>query len=225
MATPFSAFHKTKLVFLKEVKTELRSRYAVSSLLMFALTTLCAVSMSIGSMRLDPKFLAVLFWIILFFSAMAGLARVFLQEKSTGTIHTLRIYGSSQPVLFGKFLYNLLLLNGLTVFLLPLFTILLDVNIHHFFYLCLILFTGNTGIAAVTTLTAAMIIHTQSQSSLFTVLSFPIILPLFLVSIQLTEAALTAGAFDLQQQLLFVSAYDIVLLGLASVLFDFIWYD
>lgn len=156
---------------------------------------------------------------------MAGLSRVFLQEQATGTLHTLRSYSSSQPVLWGKFFYNLLLLHVLALFLLPLFIIFLNVTCYHFGYLCLLLFAGNIGIAAITTLTASMIIYTKSQASLFTVLSFPIILPLFLVSIQLTEGVLTNTVFTMQHQLCLVFGYDIFLLGIASILFDYIWYD
>jgi heme exporter protein B len=220
-----STLHKINLILQKELKTEFRSHYAISALLMFSLTTLSVISMSIGNQQLDAKFLAILFWIILFFSAMAGLSRVFLQEQVSGTIHTLRAYGTSQPVLFGKFIYNFLLLNVLTLFLLPLFIILLNVEIYHPFFLLLILLAGNAGIAIVTTLTASMIIYTQSQTSLFTILSFPIILPLFLLCIQLTETTFNPNSFTMQRQLLFVGAYDMVLIGVASILFDYIWYD
>jgi len=220
-----STLHKINLILQKELKTEFRSHYAISSLLMFSLTTLSVITMSIANQALDAKFLAILFWIILFFSAMAGLSRVFLQEQVSGTIHTLRAYGTSQPVLLGKFIYNFLLLNVLTLFLLPLFIILLNVEIYHPFFLLLILLAGNAGIAIVTTLTASMIIYTQGQTSLFTILSFPIILPIFLLCIQLTETTLNPNLFTMQRQLLFVGAYDMVLIGVASILFDYVWYD
>lgn len=219
------AFHKTKAVLLKELTCEFRCRYGTGSLLMFSLTTLAAVSMSIGSQSLAPDFLAVLFWIILFFSAMSGLARVFLQESDAGTLQTLRLYASSQPVFFGKFFYNLLLLMALAVFLLPLFTIFLNVSIPHPGSLGLILLLGSTGLAAATTLTAAIITQAQGQSALFTVLSFPIILPLLLLCIQLTAGAFSPEDFFPASRLLFIAAYDIVILALASVLFDYIWYD
>jgi heme exporter protein B len=225
MPTQFTVFHKIKLIFCKEIKTEFRTLHAVSSLIMFALTTLSAVSMSIGSQQLDARQLAILFWIIFFFSAMAGLSRVFTDEQATGTIYTLRSYSSSQPVLWGKFLYNLVLLHCLALFLLPLFIIFLNVSLYHIDYFCLIVFAGNTGMAAAATLTASLINYTKNQASLFTILSFPIILPLFLTSIQLTEGVLTNQAFCLQHQLSLVFGYDAFLIGIASILFDYIWYD
>jgi heme exporter protein B len=225
MPIPFFAFHKTKAIFLKELTCEFRCHYGSGSLLMFSLTTLAAVSMSIGSQSLEPEFLSVLFWIILFFSSMAGLSRVFLQENDAGTLQTLRIYAGSQPVFFGKFLYNLLLLFALTTFLLPLFVIFLNVSLPHFFSLCLILLLGDVGLAASTTLIASLITQAQGQSSLFTVLNFPIILPLLLFCIQLTTAAFSPEDFVIGSQMLFLAVYDVIILALASVLFDYIWYD
>lgn len=209
----------------KEITTEFRSRYAISALAMFSLTTLASVSMAIGNMQLSAKLASILLWIILFFSAMAGLSRVFLQELESGTIHTLRIYGMGQVILFGKLIYNILLLNVLTFALLPCFIILLNVEISHLGWLFIILLLGNIGMAAIATLTSSIVVHTQSQGSLFTVLSFPILLPLFLLVIQLTEQALDSTTFTGTQQLGFVSAYDVIIIGVASILFDYIWYD
>jgi len=225
MQTMSSSFHRTMLVVQKEIKTECRSYYAMSALFMFSLTTLTAISMSIGNLQLTPQLLAVLLWIILFFSAMTGLSRVFLQEQVSGTIQTLRAYSDAQPILFGKFIYNFLLLNILTLFLLPLFVIVLNVDIYHPLLLLLIFFMGNAGIAMITTLIASMIIYTQMQNALFTVLSFPLILPIFLFCIQLTEAVFVPDTFMLQQPLVFIFIYDLVMIGIASILFDYIWYD
>jgi heme exporter protein B len=220
-----SGFHKVYLILIKELQTEYRSREAIGSLLLFSLTTLSAVSMTIGSQVLSPRFLAVLFWIVLFFSAMAGLSRVFLQEQSSGTIYTLRAYGGAQPILFGKFLYNFVLLNLLSLFLLPLFLAFLNTDVYHLKLLLLVLLAGNTGMAVITTLLASLIIQAQSQGALFTIISFPLLLPVLLFCIQLTTAAFTPEPTAAMQPLLFLFVYDLVMLGISSVLFDYIWYD
>lgn len=225
MQKMYSNLHRINLVLKKELLTEFRTRYGIGTLAMFALITLASVSMAIGSMVLSAKLLAILLWIILFFSAMAGMSRVFIQEQETGTIHTLKIYGHAQIILFGKLIYNILLLNSLAIALLPLFVILLNVDIASLGYLMIILLLGNTGMATISTLTAALVVNTQSKGSLFTVLTFPILLPLFLIVIQLTEMAIERSVFTGGNQLLFVGAYDMILIGVSSILFDYIWYD
>ncbi len=221
----YSTLQKISLVLKKEVRTEFRTRYSIGTLAMFSLTTLASVSMAIGSMNLSTKLLAILLWIILFFSAMAGMSRVFIQEHETGTIHTLKIYGHPQIILFGKLIYNILLLNSLAICLLPLFVILLNVDITSLGYLIIILILGNTGMATISTLTAALVVNTQSKGSLFTVLTFPILLPLFLIVIQLTELAIENSVFTGGNQLFFIGAYDMILIGVSSILFDYIWYE
>ena len=88
----------------------------------------------------------------------------------------------------------------------------------------LILFFGNTGIAAAATLTAALVAETRGKSALFTVVTFPVLLPQFL-------AATGATAKALQQiepgwkELAFLFGYDVVVIIAVSILFDYLWYD
>ena len=66
-------------VFVKEWRCEFRTRYALNTLALFALTTLVVVSFSLGPLGVakaeGTAVLPVLLWIILLFSAAAGLPR------------------------------------------------------------------------------------------------------------------------------------------------------
>lgn len=211
-------------VLYKEGLCELRTRYALSALAMFALITLSSVSMAIAGTSLTPELAAVLLWIILFFCAMAGLSRVFVQEQETGTIFTLRLYMGAQAVIFGKLLFNIVMLMALTALIIPLFIIFLNVDIRLGFSLSLILFLGDVGIGAAATVTAAMVVKTQGKSALFTVLTFPILLPQFLAVISATAKVLNHTVPGLAE-LFFMAGYDLVLFIAASILFDYLWYD
>jgi heme exporter protein B len=211
-------------VLYKEGLCELRTRYALSALAMFALITLSSVSMAIAGTSLTPELAAVLLWIILFFCAMAGLSRVFVQEQETGTIFTLRLYMGAQAVIFGKLLFNIVMLLALTALIIPLFIIFLNVDIRLGFSLSLILFLGDVGIGAAATVTAAMVAKTQGKSALFTVLTFPILLPQFLAVISATAKVLSHTVPGLTE-LFFMAGYDLVLFIAASILFDYLWYD
>ena len=73
---------------------------------MFAVTTLIAVSFSIGSFRIGeaerPFLYAVLLWIILVFSALSGLSRSFVKEEEAGTMDVLKLSARPQSVFLGK---------------------------------------------------------------------------------------------------------------------------
>ena len=169
-----------RTVIAKELLSEYRQRYALSGLFMFALVTLSCVSLSLGDAGLTPLLAAAMLWIVIFFSAMAGLARVFIQEEQAGTMFTLRVYADGQAVLFGKMLFNICLLLALTVFLLPLFIVFLNINVGLWRMLIVVLILGECGVAATSTLTAAIVARTEGQGALFAVLSFPVLLPLLL---------------------------------------------
>jgi heme exporter protein B len=211
-------------VMTKDVLCEFRTRYAFGSLIMFSLMTLSSVSISIGSTSLPAEFAAVLLWVVLFFCAMAGLSRSFVQEQESGTMFTLRLYAGPQAVLFGKMLFNLLLLLALTILVIPLFILFLNVDIQLPGLLMMVLLLGDIGIVAVSTLTAAMLARTQGKGSLFTVITFPVLLPQFLSAISGTVKAIS-GVDISWQELMFMVSYDVIIIIAASILFDYLWYD
>jgi len=209
---------------MKDGICEFRTRYAVSALFMFALISLASISMSIGAASLPADLTAALLWVLLFFCAMAGLSRVFVQEEESGTIIALQIYGSGQAVLFGKLLFNILMLLALTMLIIPLFIIFLNVDIYHWPIFIVVLILGDIGIAAASTITAAMVAKTQGKNALFTVLTFPLLLPQFLSCISATAKILMNVKPDISD-ILFMAAYNVVLMIASSIVFDYLWYD
>ena len=208
----------------KDARCELRTRYAVSALTMFALITLASISMSLAGAAVSPALAAALLWIVLFFCAMAGLSRVFVQEQETGTLFTLRLYASGQAVYWGKTLFNILLLSALTALILPLFVVLLNFTIPLWLELSAVLVLGDAGIATVATLTALMVCRAGGKGAIFSVITFPLLLPQFLMVIAAT-ARLFDGALPAIQDIVFMVGYDITVLIAASILFDYLWFD
>ncbi|MDF2633895.1 MAG: cytochrome c-type biosis protein CcmB [Pelosinus sp.] len=219
-----SLFNGIWAIFIKDGLCEFRTRYAVSALFMFALISLASISMSIGIVSLPVELTAALLWVILFFCAMAGLSRVFVQEQESGTIVALQIYGSGQAVLFGKLLFNVIVLLSLTLLVIPLFIIFLNVDIYRWPIFIVILIMGDIGIAAASTITAAMVAKSQGKNALFTVLTFPILLPQFLGSISATTKIL-ANIEPNASEIVFMAGYNVVLMIASSILFDYLWYD
>ena len=79
------------VIFLKDVRSELRTRYALNALMMFVLTTLSIILFSIGNENVSPEVLSGVLWIIIFFSSMSGLSRTFVSEEERGTVMTLQM--------------------------------------------------------------------------------------------------------------------------------------
>ncbi|MCL1872825.1 MAG: heme exporter protein CcmB [Clostridiales bacterium] len=219
-----SLYRSITAILKKDFLNELRSYYALSTLIMFILTALSSLSMSLGGITPAPHLLAALLWVILFFSAMAGLSRVFAQEADAGTLFTLKVYALPQAVYFGKLIFSFLLLAGINIILLPLFILFFNIDSPRFLPLLGILLLGSAGLAAVSTLTAAMSAQARGRSSLFTVLTFPLILPQFLSAIRLTGTILSAKP-PTTGETLFLAGYAVAAITAGSLLFDFLWSD
>lgn len=193
---------------------------------MFSLTALSCVGMAFGAARpaMDAFVHAALFWIILFFSVMSGLDKTFVQEQEKGTFWSLRVYAAAQAVFIGKFLYNFLLLCAMSAMLTMGFLLFMDVAVENPGGFACLLLLGNCGLAGAATFIGALVSFAGGRNQVFAVLSFPVILPLFLVLIQLTAEVFTGPAIRARDAGM-IMVYDLVLLGVTSILFDYLWYD
>jgi heme exporter protein B len=83
---------------------------------------------------------------------------------------------------------------------------------------------GNIGIAVSSTIIAAIISKASSKGTLYPVLSFPILLPLILILLELTKFAMDGNSVaDSTTEILVLVSYDVIMLTASYLLFDFIW--
>lgn len=215
---------KILAVTRKDIIFEFRTRFAVNSIVMFALVTLTVISFSLGVLEVSKEILAALFWIILFFAAMSGLAQVFIKEEESGTAMILKLAASGTVIFFGKLLFNLLLLLFLSLLIVPLYIVFLNVNPASWAIFLAGLLLGILGLSGATTIIAAVVAKASTKGALFTVLSFPILMPLLVAVIEITKVAFLGGTFaDVSAPLQLLIAYDVVMMTLSVMLFDFVW--
>jgi heme exporter protein B len=85
---------------------------------------------------------------------------------------------------------------------------------------------GNIGIAASSTIIAAIIAKAGSKGTLYPVLSFPILLPLILTLLELTKFSIDGASIgESYVELTVLICYNVVILTASFLLFDFIWKD
>ena len=214
-------FEQVAAILRKDFLIGLRRRATFAAMMMFALTAVASLSLSMTGGFVEPKFLAALLWVVIFFAASAGIAGTFDDEAQAGTLPTLKLYAQAQAILFGKMCYVFLSLTMLTLFILPIFLILFDVAVESFLLLSLTILLGLIGIAAAGTLTAAITTSATVKGGLFPILLFPITLPIFLPAITLTELSFTGGAFE-TSSLIVMAAFDAILILASSILYDYL---
>ncbi|MFN0158849.1 MAG: heme exporter protein CcmB [Bacteroidota bacterium] len=214
-------------ILRKDWSSEIRTRYAISALIMFVLTAVSIILFSLGNEEAPPEVLCAMLWVVIFFSAMSGLSRTFVAEEERGTAMTLQLLASPASVYCGKLLFNLVLVHGLnavTVVLYMLFVHGFVVQTYSIFLVTLLL--GSLGFAAAATIIAAIIAKANTKGTLYPVLSFPILLPLLLTVINATKLAVEGAFFDEaigEFQLLL--SYIVAIVIVSFLLFEYIWKD
>lgn len=213
-------------VLRKDVLCEFRTRYAINAILLFGITTLTVVSFSVGQKNLPPEVYAALYWVIIFFSAMSGLAHVFVREEESKTSTILKLTADATPVYLGKLGYNLLLLILLQIAIAPLFLTLTDAVLTDPALFIILLILGTVGLAGATTIIAAIISKASVKGALFAVLSFPILLPLLIGLISATTKAFSesgGGLGGASSELQLLVSYGVVMITASIMLFEYVW--
>lgn len=214
-------------VWVRDLRGEFRTRYAINAIVLFAVTTLIAVSFSIGSYRIDeadrPFLYAVLLWIILMFSALSGLSRSFVKEQESGTMDILKLSARPQAVFLGKLLFNLTLLGALELIIVPAFVVLMKYEIQSLYFFISMVITAGFGLGSATTIVAAMIAQASAKGALFSALSFPLLLPLMITAIKGFERSAIESVTSGWPEVRFTIAYMVVMITVSMFLFPLIW--
>jgi len=212
-------------VFAKEWRCELRTQVALSTLGLFAVTTLVVASVSLGPLGVakaqGSALLPVLLWLILLFSIAAGLPRAFVQEEESQTATALRLSATPSALFCGKLLYSLTLVAALEALITPIYVTIMNLKVESPGLLVLALTAGGYGLAAGSTLVAAIIAQARSKGTLFSVLSFPILLPLLILVIELTRNAVLGDPAGMALAQLLLYDASVSIFGL--MLFPVVW--
>ncbi|MDQ3020206.1 MAG: heme exporter protein CcmB [Bacteroidota bacterium] len=219
-------FHKSLLIFKKDFKSELRTRYVINSLLMFVLVTISIIRFAIGDEKADNEILTGLLWIAIFFSAASGLSRAFIKEEEKETSMALKLSTDPASIILGKLFFNLILTFALNILILILFIVITDYEIKNFTGFIIAMIIGNFGLVSASTIIAAIISKANSKGTLYPVLSFPILLPLLLTVINATKlASLGIETERLFGEIVILVSYTVVVTTASLMLFKYVWED
>ncbi len=223
--TASSAISATLTIFKKDLRSELRTRYALNALIMFVITTLSVILFAIGNESVSPELLSGVLWIIIFFSTMSGLSRTFVSEEERGTVMTLHLIARPLTIYFGKLLFNLILLGALNIFTVVLYLAFVSgFAVSNYPIFIITIFLGTLGLASASTIIAAIIAKANTKGTLYPVLSFPILLPLLLTVINATKLSVEGATFsDALGEFQVLFSYLIVITAISYLLFEYIW--
>jgi heme exporter protein B len=216
---------RTFAIVSKDVRSELRTRYAMNALLMFVVTSVTTILFALREDEVSTEVLSGMFWVIIFFTAMSGLSRIFVSEEERGTTMTLQLVASPSVVYFGKLIFNcgltLALSSAVTILYMAVFPLFI---IKSFAIFTLTIFLGSLGFAAAATIIAAIIAKANTKGTLYPVLSFPILIPLLMTVMKSTARALDGELFEAAfGEFQILASYLIIIIAGSYLLFDYVW--
>ncbi len=210
-------------ILRKECRSEWRTRYGLNAAVLFAVTSLTAVTFAAGRIPDRPDILAALLWVTLLFASLSSMSHAFVREMESRTMLFLRLIASPTQIALGKLLFNLIFLCVVEAITVPMFLVLTGAPGLHWGQFLTILGLGTLSLAASSTLVGAVIAQTRSRGALFAGVSLPLLLPVLAAGVAGTRAQWEGGSVAADARLL--AAYAVALFGASLLLYDHLWED
>jgi len=220
--TPF--FATVFAILRKDLQAELRSRELVGSMALFALLSILIFSFALELDRVArEEAIAGVLWVTVAFASILGLNSSMAMERDQGNLDALLLAPIQRSAIFvGKLVGNFVFTLVIGLLLLPLMTILYNVNLINL-WLILVLILGTLGFTTLGTLLAAMTVQTRSREALLPIIMMPVVLPLLLSGVRASTAILNGTPqSDWIQWVQIVVVLDVIYVTMCFLLFEFV---
>jgi len=212
------------LIALKDMRVEMRSRDALTSAALFALTVLITASFTSIPGQTSSGLSEGILWISLLFAVLLGVGRSMTRESKDRAMEGLLLSPAPRESVFlGKLLSALVMMAMIELFIVPAFLVLatgeakgreLDLPL-----LVAVVLLATLGLVVIATLLSGIAVGSRLGESLLPLIVMPIVIPLLIAAVETTRHALGAesgASVDVIQWLALMAGFDAVV-GLAAV--------
>ncbi len=214
---------ETIVLLRKEILLEWRMKYALSGILLYVFSTIFIVYTAF--IRLQPNVWNTLFWIIVLFASVNAIVKSFVQENSARQLY---YYSIANPIaiLLSKIIYNAVLLLLLSVLCWIGLSIVAVNPVRDTGQFVGAIFLASVGFSITFTFVSAISAKADNSATLMAVMSFPLVIPILMTLIKISANALRLlNDTSVYKDVLMLVGIDLLLLGLALVLYPFLWKD
>lgn len=218
---------KVWAIVRKDLVTELRSREMLSSMGAFSVLVILLFAFAFDLRVAKAGTVAPgALWSVIAFAGILGLGRTLGAEIDRGVFDALLLAPVDRSaIFFGKAAGIILFMFVIEAVILPLFVIFFNLP---FFQpaIILIVVLGTIGYGGIGTLLSTMAANTRLREVLLPVLLLPIAIPALLAAVKCTAGVLDGRAFeDWSNWFGLLVAFDLVMLGAAFLVYDFVVED
>ncbi|MBK8195505.1 MAG: heme exporter protein CcmB [Lewinellaceae bacterium] len=207
----------------KEIVLEFRQRYAISGIVLYVFSMIFVVY--VASIRVLPPVWNILFWLIVLFASINAVVKSFVQESGARQLYYYQIADPSM-LLLAKIVYNTLLLFVLSGLAYGAYSVVAGNPVKDPGLFWLVLVLGSLGFSIAFTFIASIAARANNSATLMAILSFPVVLPILLTLIRLSQIALRLiQDTSYKKDIINLLAIDAILVALTFVLFPFVWKD
>ena len=201
----------------------MRSRAAINGVLLYGVSTVFLCYMAFEEIR--PAMWNVLFWIILLFTAINGMAKSFLQESEGRQLYMYQL-ASPSAILISKLIYNVLLMTMMSAVCLFFFQLFMDNHLLHIGKYSMAVLVGSVSFATAFTMISAIVSKAGNNTGLMAILGFPVVLPLILLLLRFSEAMMVGRPLmEHVEKLIGIGLINVILIVISLILFPYIWRD
>jgi heme exporter protein B len=219
-----SYFRAMGAILWKDLAAEWRSRQLISSMLVFSLLVILIFNYAL---ELDAAMRATVtsgvLWVTFVFAGTLGLNRSLAVEQDRGCLDGLLLAPVDRTAIyFGKAAANLIFMLVVAAIVLPVYSILYNVNLF-IPGLLLVILLGSVGYIAVGTLLAAMAVQTRTRDILLPILLFPVIIPVLVNAVKASTAFLQRIPYaDFSTYVNMLIVFDVVFIAVGFMVFEYI---
>ena len=231
LQTP-SAFQQYRTLLRKDLQQEFRTHDMVVSMGLFALLVIIVYGAALAQTAASLDIVRMsggLIWALIVFTSLLGLNRSFSHEKEQGCLEGILLVPLDRSVVYlAKATSNFLFLLAVEIIAVPLFVVFFmttEAFSASFLFLVFPLLLGTVGIAGIGTMLSTITVNTRGKDVMLAVLFIPLIYPLLYACVTATTAAICGGEFWMDSYtmpLVMAAGYDVIMLALCWVLYDFI---
>jgi heme exporter protein B len=209
-------------ILWKDIRCELRSKQTLMGMGLFALLVLVIFNFTFdlranNTVAVAPGAL----WVAFIFASMLGLGRTMAAEREQGSLDRLLLSPVDRKAIYlAKLLGNLLFIGVVELVALPVFAILFNLPLFGGALIPIVLL-GTLGIAAIGTLFSAMAAATRARELLLPILVFPLIVPVVIAAIRLTQDIM-APTMNEPPWLSLIIVFDIIFLSISMLAFQYV---
>jgi heme exporter protein B len=211
-------------VIWKDLAAELRSRELIGAMLVFSLLVILIFNFALElDLRTRGTITSGVLWVTFAFAGTLGLNRSMAIEKDRGCLDGLLLAPVDRSAIyFGKTLGNLAFMLIVEAIVLPVYSILYNVNLFDPRLLIVILL-GSVGYVTVGTLLSSMAVQARTRDILLPILLFPVLLPVLIAAVKASTGILQNFEWqEIRTWLNLLLVYDVIFIAVALMVFDFV---